>query len=388
MLTKLITKAFAPQQAFGFSTLHKIIQIQGQPKNVSDTKHVALRGTYIKGNFNDLPNLIFFPEVCDVPNNWIQFFTNRDHGILNYRNVYILNPRNFGTSDRHPSYDLEEMAGDVVRFMYDQKISTATLAGHGFGGKLALAVGCYHAERTTGVVALDTSPLDHRYHEAHQEFAQYIQKLSEINLGKPRAEIENILRTVIPDPKWRALFNQNLRRVSERSFGWDFDLPSLLHNVKFNKADSIAYWAERHGLYTGRVRFIFPEYSRWVHLATNTLPMMKVAVNCHGLGRDIFAIQGDENPLNHWIYDHDDIAFPVAKKFQQFLRLYDGVHTLLYDRTEIGTNFIPDRPNSRNDSAHVYGDYSPAHLHHNWRFSDIYEEAKKYEADPNYKGSK
>ena len=34
--------------------------------------------------------------------------------------------------------------------MYENKISTATLGGHGTGAKLALATGCYHAERVTG----------------------------------------------------------------------------------------------------------------------------------------------------------------------------------------------------------------------------------------------
>jgi len=36
----------------------------------------------------------------------------------------------------------------------------ATIAGHGIGGKLALAVGCYHAERVTGVFAIDSTPTD------------------------------------------------------------------------------------------------------------------------------------------------------------------------------------------------------------------------------------
>ena len=34
--------------------------------------------------------------------------------------------------------------------MYENKISTATLGGHGLGAKLALATGCYHANRVTG----------------------------------------------------------------------------------------------------------------------------------------------------------------------------------------------------------------------------------------------
>ncbi len=39
--------------------------------------------------------------------------------------------------------------------------------------------------------------------------------------------------------------------------------------------------------------------------------------------------------------------------------MYDGVHVLLRDRTEIGNNFIPDRMNSRRDPDWVYTDISP-----------------------------
>jgi hypothetical protein len=64
--------------------------------------------------------------------------------------------------------------------------------------------------------------------------------------------------------------------------------------------------------------------------------------------------------------------------------MYDGVHVLLKDRSEIGKFFVPDVRNSRKDGDWVYSDYAPAHLHHNWRFSNIYEEAEKYQKDPNY----
>lgn len=38
----------------------------------------------------------------------------------------------------------------------------------------------------------------------------------------------------------------------------------------------MAFWPIKAGLFTGRANFIFPEYSRWVHLGTNTLPMLKI----------------------------------------------------------------------------------------------------------------
>lgn len=65
----------------------------------------------------------------------------------------------------------------------------------------------------------------------------------------------------------------------------------------------------------------------------------------------------------------------------KFLTMYDGVHVLLKDRSEIGNYFIPDVINSRvnADGKHVYSDYTPAHYHHNWRFNGIYERAEKNE---------
>jgi len=66
--------------------------------------------------------------------------------------------------------------------MYENKITSATLGGHGFGGKLALAVGCYHAERVTGVFCLDTAPVDHRTYQPFQEMRDYVAKIREFNL--------------------------------------------------------------------------------------------------------------------------------------------------------------------------------------------------------------
>ena len=53
---------------------------------------------------------------------------------------------------------------DVMRFMYENHISMATLAGHGVGAKVALAAGCYHNEKVTGVVGFDSSPMNQFYH--------------------------------------------------------------------------------------------------------------------------------------------------------------------------------------------------------------------------------
>eukprot|EP01016_Furgasonia_blochmanni_P005459 TRINITY_DN1211_c0_g1_i1.p1 TRINITY_DN1211_c0_g1~~TRINITY_DN1211_c0_g1_i1.p1 ORF type:complete len:458 (+),score=105.78 TRINITY_DN1211_c0_g1_i1:158-1531(+) len=357
----------------------KLLHTPGNARYVKDTRHVSLRGTLLRGNYNDLPNLIFFTEALDPVESWFPFFSDPSNQFLEYRNIWIVNPRNFGNSDRHPSYDLNDMADDVVRFMYENKITMATLGGHGFGAKVALATGCYHSERVTGVFALDGAPLDHRYFDAFKEFTNYVVGAKDVDLRRNRADIEADIAKLVKDKKWRSIFLSNLVRSGE-GYNWNFEINYLAKNLSYNKADSIGYWAEKHGVFTGRNVFIFPEYSRWVHLNSNTLAIHKVCLKNRGYGHDIFAIQGDEDPNNHWIYEQDLYTFPVARKLLRFLRLYDGVHTLLADRSEVGNYFIPDRINSRSQAGHVYSDYSPAHLHHNWRFSHIYEDAKKFDS--------
>jgi len=56
--------------------------------------------------------------------------------------------------------------------------------------------------------------------------------------------------------------------------------------------------------------------------------------------------------------------------------MIDGVHVLLMDRSEIGKFFVRDIPNSRNDNNYVYSEYTPTHLHHNWRFNNVYGDKK------------
>lgn len=52
--------------------------------------------------------------------------------------------------------------------MYENKISMATLAGHGIGGKVALAAGCYHYDKVTGICVIDGTPTNQYYYEANR----------------------------------------------------------------------------------------------------------------------------------------------------------------------------------------------------------------------------
>ena len=73
---------------------------------------------------------------------------------------------------------------DVARFMYEHKISSATLGGHGLGGKIALAAACYHYDKVTGYFGLDTTPMDQYNHEAIRELRGVLHQAKTLNIRR------------------------------------------------------------------------------------------------------------------------------------------------------------------------------------------------------------
>ena len=66
-----------------------------------------MRGKFLKGRRPDLPTLIWLADVLEPAENFSKFFTREDNKIADYRNVWLLNYRNFGDSDHHDSFSLE-----------------------------------------------------------------------------------------------------------------------------------------------------------------------------------------------------------------------------------------------------------------------------------------
>ena len=54
-----------------------------------------------------MPTLLWFPDVMEPAENFEKWFLNPHNKTLEYRNVWLLNPRNFGDSDHHDSFEME-----------------------------------------------------------------------------------------------------------------------------------------------------------------------------------------------------------------------------------------------------------------------------------------
>lgn len=87
-----------------------------------DTDKVKLRGRFIPGRGADLPTLIWLADLLEPAENFHSFFTRPDNKVLDVRNVWLLNYRNFGDSDHHDSFGLE------VRLFYLSAITALIIS--------------------------------------------------------------------------------------------------------------------------------------------------------------------------------------------------------------------------------------------------------------------
>ena len=197
------------------------------------------------------------------------------------------------------------MSNDIVRFMNDNKITMATIGGHGFGAKVAAATAINHMDRFTGVIQLEGGPINHTHHEAYQELKSYIELCAKINLTG--ADASAVLRTIdsgIGCKKWASIFKQALNTEGSAP-SWSVNMEDLYKNTKLNKSD-VAIWCESYGLWPGQTLAIFAAHSRWVHLSTNTLPFYNVFPRLQGqFPGNINTHANDlEGPMSHWMHEH------------------------------------------------------------------------------------
>lgn len=66
--------------------------------------------------------------------------------------------------------------------MDENQITMATIGGHGFGAKVATVTANNNLNRFTGVVCLESAPVNHKYYEAYQELQKYVEIAVKMNI--------------------------------------------------------------------------------------------------------------------------------------------------------------------------------------------------------------
>jgi len=163
--------------------------------------------------------------------------------------VYVPDLRNHGASAHHPVMDYPAMSADLLRFIDDRGLETASLLGHSMGGKVSMWFALTTAHRVNKLIVADIAPVSY----AHS-FDNTVQALKALPLAEisNRKQAETLLAPRIPELSYRQFLLQNLI-LNDGKYGWRLDLDifqrTAANIAAFPNADHLAP-------FTGKALFI------------------------------------------------------------------------------------------------------------------------------------
>ncbi len=163
--------------------------------------------------------------------------------------VYLPDMRNHGASPHDPIMDYPAMAADLLRFIEDRGLETASLLGHSMGGKVAMWFALTSPDRVDKLIIADIAPVSYKHSFDNTVMALRTLPLAEIS---NRKHAETLLEPDIPELSYRQFLLQNLI-LKDGKYCWrvDLDIFQLMapHIAAFPNADHLA-------AYTGKALFI------------------------------------------------------------------------------------------------------------------------------------
>ena len=134
--------------------------------------------------------------------------------------VYMPDMRNHGISPHHPIMDYPTMTADVLRFMADHNLETASLLGHSMGGKVAMWLALTAPDRLHKLIVADIAPVSYKH--CFDNIVLALKALPLLEIAN-RKQAETLLASDIPELSYRQFLLQNLI-LKEGSYCWRVDL--------------------------------------------------------------------------------------------------------------------------------------------------------------------
>lgn len=141
--------------------------------------------------------------------------------------VYILDARNHGQSERSEVFNYEAMAGDLDNFLSENGIRNPVILGHSMGGKTVLQYS-QHYTNFSGLVIVDIAARGYSRH--HEHIIRGLQAIDTQTLAS-RKEAEEIFSRYVTDAGERQFLLKNLYRTEEGGFDWRINVPVLAANA-------------------------------------------------------------------------------------------------------------------------------------------------------------
>jgi esterase len=177
-----------------------------------------------------LPALIILHGLFGSSDNWHtlgNIFGKQFHTL-------ILDARNHGMSPHSSEFDYQVMADDVVEFIHQQHLTSASLIGHSMGGKTAMLTALQHPELIDKLIVVDMATRAYLpEHEIIFETLNFI----DLSTMVRRIDIETKLAQQILDAATVQLLMKNLARDEQGRFRWKINLPVIQKNYESINAE-------------------------------------------------------------------------------------------------------------------------------------------------------
>lgn len=144
-----------------------------------------------------------------------------------YYSVYCLDLRNHGASPHDEDVSLPAMAHDLLDFMMEQNIPSASIMGHSLGGKVAMQLALNHPEKIDKLILGDIAPVKYPHHHSRIFEGLRAVPLDQIS---SRKEAGLILKDYVEEAGVRLFLLTNLVRAEAGGFRWRVNIEALEKN--------------------------------------------------------------------------------------------------------------------------------------------------------------
>lgn len=137
--------------------------------------------------------------------------------------VYLVDLRNHGKSPHTDTHSIDDMVGDLVKFIDDHEIQNPVVLGHSMGGKVAMELALSRPELLSGVIVVDIGP--QAYGRGHDYIFEGVNALNMDEVSS-RKEIEETLSQSIPNRAEVLFMSKNVDRT-QSGFKWKINVDVL-----------------------------------------------------------------------------------------------------------------------------------------------------------------
>ena len=168
-------------------TFNKITNKHVGRSQIMSSPMVIMHGLF--GNSNN--NRTLANSILDIE-------THRSPG--SYRDIYLLNMRNHGTSPCDPDMTYRTMSQDVLRFVKDHNLEQPILVGHSMGGKVAMYCVLRNPELFSSMVCIENSPIIQPINKRFIKYIEVLQGICQDSNIKTLAQAKEVLSSVETNP--------------------------------------------------------------------------------------------------------------------------------------------------------------------------------------------